>query len=56
MRGGQVKLANKRYTTIPNDHCLTFDIGCTIDECNDDVDMKKLNGNIYNFTSFAKLK
>ena len=25
MRGGQVKLANKRYTTIPNDHCLSFD-------------------------------
>ena len=28
MRGGQIKLANKRFTTIPNDHCITFDIGC----------------------------
>lgn len=56
MRGGQVKLANKRYTTIPNDHCITFDIGATIEECGDDVAMKQLNGNIYNFTSFAKLK
>lgn len=25
MSNGQVKMANKRFTTIPNDHSLTFD-------------------------------
>ena len=30
MGSGIVKMANKRYTTIPNDHCLTFDVHAQI--------------------------
>ena len=34
--GGTVKLANKRYTSIPNDYCLTFDQGTQIQPCGED--------------------
>ena len=36
MKNGQVKLANKRYTTIPHDHCLTFDTYANIELVNDE--------------------
>lgn len=52
MKGGQVKIANKRYTTIANDHCITFDIGCEITESRDNIASA---GVIYNFTGFKML-
>jgi hypothetical protein len=36
MRGGLIKIANKRYTTIQNDHCITFDTNAVIEEDQDD--------------------
>ena len=35
MSGGQVKMANKKFTTIKNDYCLTFDEGADIEEVDD---------------------
>jgi hypothetical protein len=29
-------MANKRYTTIPNDHCITFDTYSKITEIDDE--------------------
>jgi hypothetical protein len=36
MSGGQVKMANKRFTTIKNDYCVTFDERADIEEIQDD--------------------
>ena len=53
-KGGQVKIANKRYTTIPNDHCLSFDVGAEIVEvAGDDADHER--GTVYSFTNFRKI-
>ncbi|CDW83120.1 replication protein a 70 kda dna-binding subunit [Stylonychia lemnae] len=38
---GQVKLANKKYTSITNDHCLTFDQNAEIVEVDDDSQIKQ---------------
>ena len=54
MKGGTVKIANKRYTTIPNDHAITFDRDAEVYECPDQQNDKV--GTIYNFTSFGRLK
>ena len=37
---GQVKLANKKFTSIKNDNCITFDTNAEIVEVNDDTDIK----------------
>lgn len=38
---GQVKLANKKFTSIKNDYCLTFDHMADIQEADEDVTIKK---------------
>eukprot|EP00347_Sterkiella_histriomuscorum_P012018 403370207 len=37
---GQVKIANKKFTSIKNDHCLTFDQNAEISEVQDDNQIK----------------
>jgi replication factor A1 len=37
---GQIKLANKRYTSIKNDYCITFDNACEILEIKNDSKIK----------------
>lgn len=37
---GTIKLANKRYTSIKNDYCITFDQGCEIMEIKNDSKIK----------------
>ena len=34
--GGEVKIANKKFTSIKNDYCLTFDQNTVIKKCDDD--------------------
>ncbi len=34
--GGQIKIANKKFTSISNDFCITFDKNTTIEEASDD--------------------
>ena len=53
MSNGQVKMANKRFTTIPNDHSITFDHFAKITECN--AGGSKIKGGGYNFTSLKKI-
>ena len=50
IKGGSVKIANKRFTTIPNDHCLTFDANAEVTESVSGID--DIEGNVYNFCSF----
>lgn len=38
---GSVKLANKRFTSIKNDYCLTFDQSADVQEAEDDKEIKK---------------
>ena len=37
---GQIKMSNKKYTSIANDHCITFDMNAEIEEIEDDTDIK----------------
>ena len=53
MRGGQIKIANKRYTSIQNDHCITFDTNAVIEEVADDGESIQM---AYNFTALQKIK
>ena len=54
MTNGQVKMANKRYTTIPHDHSITFDLSTHIEEVQENFDQggSTIVGSRYNFTSF----
>lgn len=54
MSGGQVKIANKRFTTIPNDHCITFDEHAAIEEVRDVEN--KITGGGYNFTTLREVQ
>jgi len=36
MSNGSVKIANKKYTSIKNDFCITFDKNSEIEEIDDD--------------------
>ena len=41
LANGQVKIANKKFTSIKNDYCLTFDMNGDIQEVEDDAQIKK---------------
>ena len=57
MADGQVKMANKRFSTIPHDHCLGFETNSAIYEIQEDVSMgSTIVGNGYNFTSLRAVK
>lgn len=51
--GGQVKLANKRFTSIKNDYCLTLDYSTVVEPCGDDMHIKE-DG--FSFTELAKIE
>ena len=55
MKGGHVKISNKRYTSVKNDHCITFDAGASIVEVHDPQSSIPY-GPIFEFTSFEDLK
>ena len=50
---GTVKLANKRFTSIKNDYCLTFDYSTVIEACADDAQIK---GDGFSFTKLNELE
>jgi replication factor A1 len=56
MKNGQVKMANKRYTTIPHDHCLSFDQYAAIDKVKDDRQMANFQGCAYSFKSLKEVQ
>ena len=45
--GGSIKLANKRYTSIKNEYCLTFDYSTVVEKCRDDT---RIKGDCFSFT------
>lgn len=54
MSGGVVKMANKRYTAIKNDHCINFDERAEIEEVQgDDKTIKKT---AFSFTDLNEVK
>ena len=52
MRGGQVKLAQKKFTSIASDYCITYGLDAEVFEVDSDIDVPSL----YNFASIPDLK
>lgn len=50
MKGGLIKISNKRFTTIQNDYCITFDKSSEIVEVQDDSEDIQMS---FNFTSLT---
>lgn len=50
---GSVKLANKRYTSIKNDYCLTFDHSTIIEKCREDAEIQ---GDGFCFTKLDEIE
>ena len=51
--GGMVKLANKRFTSIKNDYCLTFSNDARVERCDDDDDIEGVS---FNFTDLSEIE
>jgi replication factor A1 len=51
--GGQVKLANKKFTSIANDYCITFDKDTIIKKCEED---KAITGGAFSFSNLEKIE
>jgi replication factor A1 len=49
-----VKISNKRYTSIAHDYCLVFNSGSVVEEAKDQS--KKISDIAFNFKKIAKLK
>ena len=54
MSNGYVKVANKRYTTIRHDFCITFDQFANIKEA-DENDNLNIKGGGFNFTTLQEI-
>ena len=50
MSNGYVKIANKRYTTIRHDFCITFDQYANIKEADENENLN-IKGGGFNFTT-----
>ena len=50
---GAIKVANKRYTSIKNDYCITFDSSTVIKECAED---KGIKGDGFSFTPLKDIE
>ena len=50
MSNGYCKVANKRYTTIRHDFCITFDVYANIKEASEN-DNLVIKGGAFNFTT-----
>lgn len=50
---GLVKLANKRFTSIKNDHCLTFSKDAVIEQCAEDDEIESVS---FTFTGLEKIE
>lgn len=55
MSNGQIKMANKRFTTIKNDFQITFDQNAEIEALQDNKDSLIKSGQIYSFTPIKNL-
>lgn len=51
--GGQVKIANMRFSSIKNDYSLVFDTYSSISECADD---ENIQCQAYNFINIEEIQ
>ncbi len=51
--GGQIKMANKKFTSIPNDHCISFDRNTEVQETPEDTEIQHQS---YNFITLDKVE
>ena len=51
-QNGMVKLANKRFTSIPNDYCLTFGRNAHIERVEEDAEIQTIS---FAFTGLDKI-
>lgn len=52
MSNGSVKIANKKYTSIKNDHCINFDKNADVQEVEDD---NKISHQGFNFVTIDEI-
>ena len=50
---GQLKQADKRYSSVNNDYEMTLNAETTVTPCDDDVDLPSIN---FNFLSISKME
>lgn len=50
---GQIKIANKKFTSIKNDYCITFEYSTQVEQCAEDTQIK---GDAYSFTSLKGIE
>lgn len=56
MSNGYIKLSNRKFSTIPNDFCISFDQYAKIEESKENgVDPLIEGGCVYNFTSLKEI-
>ena len=51
--GGQIKMANKKFTAIKNDYCITFGFDTEFKNADED---KQINQTGFSFTGLSKLE
>lgn len=49
-------MANKKFTTIKNDFCVTFDYNADIEQLDDNNNSMIKAGSVYNFTAIKNLQ
>lgn len=49
-------MANKKFTTIKNDFCITFDYNADIEQLDDNNNSMIKAGSVYNFTAIKNLQ
>ena len=50
--GGKISLANKKFTSIKNDYCITFDLNTKINEVSEDSKIKQMG---FDFTQIKQI-
>lgn len=50
---GAVKLANKRFTAIKNDYCLTFGNDALVEKCEEDTEIESVS---FSFTRLDQIE
>ena len=56
MANGTIKLANKRFTTIPHDFCLGFEVNADIFEVDDEKSKSSIKQQAYSFKTLKEVK
>lgn len=56
MSSGYVKMANRKFSSIPNEFCISFDSHAQIEEVKESDEEPMIEGgSVYNFTSLKEI-